>query len=163
MKTAICISGIGRSIDYTFDNLKNNLIDCWNDRDIFYVLGKSEYSDKVIKLFEKVERCNLKLYDQKDIDIGNITMRHLTTDKITKPTPQSISKFMDKRVELGNLLESSNKKYDMVIVRQSCLVESCADSAHVPVQILDHGIVTGQFTAQNRVDLIHGPLLLVWS
>ena len=124
MKTAICISGIGRSIDYTFDNLKNNLIDCWNDRDIFYVLGKSEYSDKVIKLFEKVERCNLKLYDQKDIDIGNITMRHLTTDKITKPTPQSISKFMDKRVELGNLLESSNKKYDMVIVSRDDVLYS---------------------------------------
>jgi len=54
MKTAICISGIGRSLSHVFDNLKDNLIDCWDDRDVYYVLGKSEYSDRSIKLFEKI-------------------------------------------------------------------------------------------------------------
>ena len=124
MKTAICISGIGRSLSHVFDNLKDNLIDCWDDRDVYYVLGKSEYSDRSIKLFEKISNCYLKLYDQKDIDIGNITMNYLYTTKDTKPTPQTIAKFMDKRVEIRKLLESNNKKYDRVIVSRDDVLYS---------------------------------------
>jgi hypothetical protein len=124
MKTAICISGIGRSLNHVFDNLKNNLIDCWDDRDVFYVLGEGEYSDKAIELFGKISNCNLKLYDQRDIDIGNLTMNLLNSNKDSKPTPQSISKFMDKRVCLGELLISSNKKYDRVIVSRDDVLYS---------------------------------------
>ena len=123
MKTAICISGIGRSLNYVFDNLKDNLIDCWDDRDVYYVLGKSEYSDKSIKLFEKISNCKLKLYDQKDIDLGNLTMKYLYSSD-TNPTPQTIAKFMDKRVEIGKLLNSSNKKYDRVIVSRDDVLYS---------------------------------------
>ena len=123
MKTAICISGIGRSLNYVFDNLKDNLIDCWDDRDVYYVLGKSEYSDKSIKLFEKISNCKLKLYDQKDIDLGNLTMKYLYSSD-TNPTPQTIAKFMAKRVEIGKLLNSSNKKYDRVIVSRDDVLYS---------------------------------------
>tara|TARA_B100000212_G_scaffold342383_1_gene329252 strand:+ start:1196 stop:1876 length:681 start_codon:yes stop_codon:yes gene_type:complete len=123
MKTAICISGIGRSLSHVFDNLKDNLIDCWNDRDVYYVLGKSEYTDESIKLFENISNCNLKLYDQKDIDLGNLTMKYLYSSD-TNPTPQTIAKFMDKRVEIGKLLNSSNKKYDRVIVSRDDVLYS---------------------------------------
>lgn len=124
MKTAICISGIGRSLNHVFDNLKNNLIDCWDDRDVFYVLGEGEYSDKAIELFGKISNCNLKLYHQNDIDIGNLSMRHLDLNKDSKPTPQSISKFMDKRVELGKMLEYSDKKYNRVIISRDDVLYS---------------------------------------
>ena len=123
MKTAICISGIGRSLNHVFDNLKDNLIDCWNDRDVYYVLGKSEYTDESIKLFEKISNCKIKLYDQKDIDLGNLTMKYLYSSD-TNPTPQTIAKFMDKRVEIGKLLNSSNKKYDRVIVSRDDVLYS---------------------------------------
>ena len=123
MKTAICISGIGRSLSHVFDNLKDNLIDCWNDRDVYYVLGKSEYTDESIKLFEKISNCKIKLYDQKDIDLGNLTMKYLYSSD-TNPTPQTIAKFMDKRVEIGKLLNSSNKKYDRVIVSRDDVLYS---------------------------------------
>jgi len=123
VKTAICISGIGRSLRHVFDNLKDNLIDCWNDRDVYYVLGKSEYTDESIKLFEKISNCKIKLYDQKDIDLGNLTMKYLYSSD-TNPTPQTIAKFMDKRVEIGKLLNSSNKKYDRVIVSRDDVLYS---------------------------------------
>ena len=123
MKTAICISGIGRSLSHVFDNLKDNLIDCWNDRDVYYVLGKSEYTDESIKLFENISNCKLKLYDQKDIDLGNLTMKYLYSSD-TNPTPQTIAKFMAKRVEIGKLLNSSNKKYDRVIVSRDDVLYS---------------------------------------
>ena len=52
MKTAILISGIGRSIEYTFENLKSNLIDCWEDRDVYVFLGKSDVSEKARGLIQ---------------------------------------------------------------------------------------------------------------
>ena len=51
-------------------------------------------------------------------------MSCLDLNKDTKPTKQSIAKFMDKRVELGNLLESSDEKYDMVIVSRDDVLYS---------------------------------------
>ena len=124
MKVAVCISGIGRSIDYSFSNLKENLIDCWEDRDIFYVLGEGEYSERVIELFSTVHNVNLILSDQTDLDIGNLKMNRLNSNKPTKPTKQSIAKFMNKRVKLGNILLQSNKKYDIVIVSRDDVLYS---------------------------------------
>lgn len=116
MKTAICISGIGRSLKYVFYNLVNNLIDCWDDRDVYYILGDGEYADEVSALFSDVPNCTLVVSDQSDLDIKGINFINLDLQKETKPTPQSISKFMNKRVLLGDLLTSSGKKYERVIV-----------------------------------------------
>lgn len=124
MKVAVCISGIGRSIDHSFSNLKENLINCWEDRDVFYVLGEGEYSERVIELFSTIHNVNLILSDQTDLDIGNLKMDRLNYNKPTKPTKQSIAKFMNKRVKLGNILLQSNKKYDIVIVSRDDVLYS---------------------------------------
>ena len=68
MKTAICIPGIGRSIEHTFENLKENLINCWEDRDVYVYLGKSEMSSLAESLFKQLDRCEVKVVDEEDLD-----------------------------------------------------------------------------------------------
>ena len=51
MKTAICISGIGRSIQHTFDNLRDKLIGSFENPTVFVYVGKSKNSDIAIEMF----------------------------------------------------------------------------------------------------------------
>jgi len=52
MNTAICISGIGRSIEYTFDNLKTNLVESFDDYDCFIACYPPAFS----LLYEKFDK-----------------------------------------------------------------------------------------------------------
>jgi hypothetical protein len=45
MNTAICISGMGRSIEYTFQNIKTRLIDTFDKPDVFVYVAKNRESD----------------------------------------------------------------------------------------------------------------------
>ena len=49
MNTAICISGMGRSIGYTFQNIKSKLIDTFEKPDVFVYIAKNRKSDDAVK------------------------------------------------------------------------------------------------------------------
>jgi len=72
MKTAICISGIGRSIEHTFDNIRKNLIDTFEDPIVLVHLGKSKTSDKAVELFSSLKNTEIKLIDESHITESGI-------------------------------------------------------------------------------------------
>ena len=72
MKTAICISGIGRSIEHTFANIRKNLIDTFDDPTVFVYIGKGTKSSRVFDLFKDLENVHIRLMDESDITSDGI-------------------------------------------------------------------------------------------
>ena len=93
MKTAILISGIGRSIEYTFENLKSNLIDCWEDRDVYVFLGKSDVSEKARELFSTLDRCEVLVKEEEKMDEEGIVLHPSLFGPGHFCTPQSTLKM----------------------------------------------------------------------
>ena len=114
MNTAICISGTGRSIEHTFDNLKTNLVESFDDCDVFVYLGKGETSDRAADLFSTLENVHINIVVEEDIDLGGICFlpgwleEHIHKDGST-PTPQSNMKFFNGRVALSDMVTKGEK------------------------------------------------------
>ena len=72
MKTAICFTGTGRSIDHTFWNLKDTLMNekYVGDRDIFVYIANTPDAEKTKKLFDTVEGTHIHVVDEPELDTG---------------------------------------------------------------------------------------------
>lgn len=116
-KVAICVSGIGRSIDYVFENNVKNLFNCWDHRDIYVFIGKSKFSDNAYDKFKTLTNCNILIEEEADLDLSNITFMPgwPPSNKSTKPNYQTIAKFLNARFKVGEMMNSSGNTYDMVI------------------------------------------------
>ena len=76
MKTAICFTGTGRSLEHTHLNLKENLIDCFYDCDVFIFVSENPHSDKVLESFKDHPRVK-KIVVEKELepDISGLRFR----------------------------------------------------------------------------------------
>jgi hypothetical protein len=72
MNTAICISGIGKSIHHTFENLKTNLIDTFEKPDVFVYIAKNNMSGLAVNLFGKLDKetTQINLVEEVDLDVS---------------------------------------------------------------------------------------------
>lgn len=122
MKTAICIPGIGRSIEHTFENLKTNLIDCWEDRDVYVHLGKSEKSYFAESLFKQLDRCEVKVVDEEDLDETGIVLHPSITGPERLCTVQSTLRMFRSKTLVCEFMNSFGKKYDRVIMSREDVV-----------------------------------------
>ena len=128
MKTAVCFTGIGRSLfalkdHYVLKNLYTALVACWDDADVYYVLGKTDNSDKILEVLSAIPRATIVIAPQGDIDLSGVTFDEGGwAGKETKPSAQSLSKFMNKRKILGEYLKNSGKKYDRVIISRDDVI-----------------------------------------
>ena len=124
MNTAICISGIGKAIEYTFDNIKTNLIDSFDNCDVFVYIGKGKKSDKAIELFNTLENTHINLVEEEDMDLDGIYFMpgwlegHVHPDG-SHPTPQGTMKMYNARAVLSDIVtegeKTLGKKFDRVL------------------------------------------------
>tara|TARA_R110000851_G_scaffold333498_1_gene514108 strand:+ start:41 stop:763 length:723 start_codon:yes stop_codon:yes gene_type:complete len=76
MKTAICFTGTGRSLDYTYENLKQNLISKFDNCDVFILGAENAHSDKIIKYFKNKKFVkSLTIEKEPNYDLSNLRFR----------------------------------------------------------------------------------------
>jgi hypothetical protein len=125
MNTAICISGMGRSIEYTFQNIKSRLIDTFDNPDVFIYIAKNKKSDEAVRLWSTLDcPTEINLVEEVDLDISRLNFlpgwleSHRHKDG-TGPTPQGTRRMYQARAVLSDMVTAAekqkNKKYDRVI------------------------------------------------
>lgn len=129
MKTAVCFTGIGRSIfaldqAYVFRNLVETAIDCWEDRDVYYILGDANQTvtEGIKQLCSGIKGMNLVIVPQTDLDLTGVAYEKAGWIKETMPSEQSLSKFLNKRRILGEVLKASGKRYDRVVISRDDVI-----------------------------------------
>lgn len=115
MKTAILLSGIGRAIDFTFENLRDNLINCWEDRDVYVYIGKSDKSDRAAELFNTLDNCQVNIMDEEPIDDTGLTFHGSLFVNKPQTSPQTQLQMYRSRLRACDMMNDSGKKYDRVI------------------------------------------------
>ena len=72
MRTAICCSGTGRSINHTIDNLKKNLFNCFDNKKIIIYLTKTDNIEFVKSYFDGISNIEFLIYEENPIDISQM-------------------------------------------------------------------------------------------
>lgn len=129
MKTAVCLTGIGRSLfavkDYAvLKNLYQNLVACWDECDFYYVLGDTgEKTQEIAQLVSQIPNSTIAIAPQGNLDLTGVTFNEGGwAGKETMPSAQSLSKFMNKRRILGEVLKSKGIDYDRVIISRDDVI-----------------------------------------
>ena len=108
MKTAICLSGTGRAIKHTIQNLTENVLTCFSDCDVILYLTKSDISDNVLGEFSHIKNLFAHVEQEEDIDISNM--------KFLENWPPSIPNDLEKgRQIFARMLKSRLTLRDLMI------------------------------------------------
>ena len=106
MKTAVCFTGQCRSLEFTYDNIKENLINCLGDCDIFGYIAENASSHKAVKYLNFTE---LAVRADPVLDLDEI--RHMQA-----PSRGGINGYMQMLYGMKKCLEmvkDYEKKHDM--------------------------------------------------
>lgn len=117
-KTALCFACTGRSLEYTFDNIKENLIDRIDNHDIFLYLTKGKFSDSALKKFEKENVVNFRVVDEVPIDLTPYTFRPDWPPAFIgnlEPGRQVYLQMIKSRSMLNDMIDETGNDYDRVI------------------------------------------------
>jgi hypothetical protein len=126
VNTAICISGMGKSIHHTFENLKTNLIDTFEKPDIFVYLAKNKMSGLAESLYGQLdeETTQINLVEEINLDVSRLRFKpgwlegHRHKDG-SCPTPQGTRRMYNARAILSDMVSEAEakkgKKYNRVI------------------------------------------------
>ncbi len=70
MKVAICFTGTGRSLQYTYKNINDKLINSFDNCDLFFTIAKNPHSYKIEKYFseDKTKVCLIEEEPSYNID-----------------------------------------------------------------------------------------------
>ncbi len=119
MKTAICFTGTGRSLDHTHENLKDNLIRKFDNSDVFILGAENPHSDKLIKYFKNEKYVkSLIIEKEPDYDLSNLRFRpHWPASKLS--SRQIYIKMIQSRKRMEQIVSNyeaqNNVSYDRVI------------------------------------------------
>jgi len=72
VKTAICLSGTCRSLEHTYKNIKENLIDAVEDCDVFMMVPKNPSSYKSLKYLNIPQLKKLSIEEEKENNISGL-------------------------------------------------------------------------------------------
>jgi len=118
MKTALCFAGTGRSIEYTFSNLKETLIDpLGDDCDVIVYIVDTPKAKKVEKLFNSVS-SNIEIVTEEPIDISPYEFEPLWPPATLPDYPKGRHIFLQmvrSRRHLVEMLKKTGNRYDRVI------------------------------------------------
>ena len=111
MNSAICISGLGRSIHHTFENIKAKLIDTFEEPDLFIYIAKNKSSDLAVNLFSSLpsKTTQINLVEEVDLDISKLKFKpgwlegHRHKDG-SCPTPQGTRRMYQARAVLSDMV-----------------------------------------------------------
>lgn len=117
MKTAVCFTGTGRSLEHTYDNICKMLLDPLGDCDVFAFIPKTSHASKSISL---LENNNLKkLVIEEESPISEEGLKFFPNWPPPTTTTQIYLKMIQSRKKINEMLssyESYNEfEYDRVI------------------------------------------------
>jgi len=122
MKVAVCFTGTGRSIEFTMDNIRQTLIDPFDDCDVFAHITNTKHLLKAQEHLKLKEIKNLVIDDDINMPIANVLRwrPEWPAGLHSGPDPKkTYLNMLRSRSLCGNLLknysESNQKIYDMVI------------------------------------------------
>lgn len=115
MKTALCFTGTARSLEFTYKNLKNNLIESLGDCDIIALIADNPHAYKVEKYLDITK---IKIIKEENYDINSMRFNPTYYSRPTT-SPQIYLKMIHARSACRELLElheiENNVVYDRVI------------------------------------------------
>lgn len=144
MNTAICFAGTGRSIKYSFENIKRFLIDDIKNSDVIAYLAKSSRSSDVIKNYlGKLDNTNVDVFDEKPIDINGYKFMNgwpPSTPNDLNIGRQNFFQMLRSKSILINLINDCekklNKSYDRIIFsRMDVIYEKPVSSIIEPLDL----------------------------
>jgi len=112
MKTALCLIGTGRSIEYTFNNLKNFLIDDI-ESDVIVYLTKNKKSPIAEEYFNTLDDVNINVIEETPLDES--AYQFLGGWPAPTTTREIYLQMLKSRSYLNTLIEETNQEYDRVI------------------------------------------------
>ena len=119
MNTAICFAGTGRAIEHTFENLRKNVIEPFEHRDLIVYIVYSHKAKEVKRYFESA--CNAYVHVVKEdllpVDQYNLVegFKHTLIDRHGQGGPQIFFNMLKSRSYLNSLIGKTKQKYDRVI------------------------------------------------
>tara|TARA_R110002020_G_scaffold108821_3_gene252056 strand:+ start:838 stop:1563 length:726 start_codon:yes stop_codon:yes gene_type:complete len=115
-RVAICFTGTGRSLQYTHENIKRNLIECNPNCDLFFLIAKNKHSDKVCDYFSSMDNCNIKIDTEEDERLDDLKFRPHWPNPPS--THQIFMRMLHSRKKCAQMIkeysQSRNFSYDTV-------------------------------------------------
>ena len=121
MKTAICFTGTGRSLEYTHENIKKYLIDPEEDCDIFAHVSESKHVDQIEKYFKFDNIVGLRIEKDEEMNLEGLRWQtNWPAGPHSGPFPkQTYLNMLLSREKVGKMLEEYSERtgviYDKVI------------------------------------------------
>jgi len=121
MKTAICFTGTGRSLDHTWENIQQQLIEPHENCDIFAHLTPTKYAHKLYKHFDYKEIVEVRVEEDLHFNVEGLRWQHMwPMGPHSGDAPQqTYLNMLYSRKRCGEILaeysQKNDVKYDKVI------------------------------------------------
>lgn len=122
LKTALCFAGTCRSLQYTYQNIRDKLIDPLGECDIFVYVPENPHAHKAQELIALPQVKDAIIEPEPEYDLSNYAFRSgwpSRSDIDITVARQVYIKMLKSREKLSSMIESAEKKddftYDRVI------------------------------------------------
>tara|TARA_Y100000034_G_scaffold89591_1_gene107844 strand:+ start:2183 stop:2893 length:711 start_codon:yes stop_codon:yes gene_type:complete len=119
MNTAICFIGTGREIYHTFDNLRENVIDPFDNRDVIVYITDTPKAKETEKYFQTLDDVYINVVKEEPLDISKYNFLHNWPPSQERfgldRARQIYLQMLKSRSYMNNLIDQIDKKYDRVI------------------------------------------------
>tara|TARA_Y100000310_G_scaffold307389_1_gene349434 strand:+ start:112 stop:825 length:714 start_codon:yes stop_codon:yes gene_type:complete len=119
MNTAICFAGTGRAIEHTFENLRKNVIDPFEHRDLIIYIVDSPKATEVKRCFEGLGNAYVHIVKEESLAIDKYSLdegfRGSLIGRHGQVGPQIFFNMLKSRSYLNGLIDQTKQKYDRVI------------------------------------------------
>ena len=119
MNTAICFAGTGRAIEHTFENLRKNVIDPFEHRDLIIYIVDSPKATEVKRCFEGLGNAYVHIVKEESLAIDKYTLVEGFRDTLSfrhgQGGQQIFFNMLKSRSYLNSLIDQTKQKYDRVI------------------------------------------------
>ena len=128
MKTAICFTGIGRSIEHTFDNLQKNIVESLYRSDVIVYIKETPKAEETKAYFDTIDNSYVHIVKEDYIDSSKYVFDGEwpgTRNGTIKQGRDIFIQMLKSRSYLNTLIDQTGEKYDRVVFsRMDVLYES---------------------------------------
>jgi len=119
MNTAICFTGTGREIEHTFDNLRENVIDPFDNRDVIVYITDTPKAKETEKYFQTLDDVYINVVKEEPLDISKYNFLNNWPPSQERfgldRARQIYLQMLKSRSYMNDLIDQIDKKYDRVI------------------------------------------------
>tara|TARA_B100000900_G_scaffold281979_1_gene241267 strand:- start:6906 stop:7634 length:729 start_codon:yes stop_codon:yes gene_type:complete len=110
-KTAICFTGTCRALQFTHENIKNNLIFSNPNCDLFFFITKNKHSDKINEYFKDIDNANIIIDTEDEEDLSGLIFKPLWPNPPS--THQIFMRMLRSRKKCAQMLEDYTNKHNI--------------------------------------------------